>query len=272
MRGGANTEAFYVHPLLPYLECRRSTNSGRHYREHTHSAFSVGAIDEGSVSFKVGSELGTLAPGELVLIDPDVLHYCNPSGPGLRNYYVLYLAKPWCAEVQNSLWGAEAFRPVRACVLRDRAVYDRFVAAMELLLGAGELLEKEQAIHELAEELFAAAEGVPVPRDSGDLDVDAAKETLASDLDRSVTLAEAAAAHGANPFTFLRRFKAAADVTPHAYRMSRRIERAKELLRQGADISGVALDCGFCDQSHFTRVFKAVTAVTPREYAVNFIQ
>lgn len=272
MRGGANTEAFYVHPLLPYLECRRSTNSGRHYREHTHSAFSVGAIDMGSVSFKVGDELGTLEPGELVLINPDTLHYCNPSGPDLRNYYVLYLAKPWCAEVQKSLWGAEAFQPVRQRVLRERSVYDLFVATMELLLGPGDIMEKEQAVHELAGELFAAAEGVPIPRDSGSVDIEAVKETLASELDRGLTLEEIASEYGSNPFTLIRRFKAAAGVTPHAYRMNRRVERAKELLRQGADISGVALDCGFCDQSHFTRVFTAATAVTPREYAVNLIQ
>jgi AraC-like DNA-binding protein len=61
-------------------------------------------------------------------------------------------------------------------------------------------------------------------------------------------------------------------ITPHAYRLNCRIDRARELLRQGRDIAETALECGFYDQSHLHRHFKAVTTVTPREYQVNFIQ
>jgi transcriptional regulator GlxA family with amidase domain len=51
-----------------------------------------------------------------------------------------------------------------------------------------------------------------------------------------------------------------------------RIERAKTLLQRGFDLSHVALECGFFDQSHLHRHFKAVTTVTPKEYQINFVQ
>lgn len=54
--------------------------------------------------------------------------------------------------------------------------------------------------------------------------------------------------------------------------MNCRIEQAKEFLREGRDITDTALECGFFDQSHFHRHFKAMTTVTPQEYRVNFIQ
>jgi AraC-like DNA-binding protein len=38
------------------------------------------------------------------------------------------------------------------------------------------------------------------------------------------------------------------------------------------DIAETALECGFFDQSHFHRHFKAMTTVTPQEYRVNFVQ
>lgn len=267
-----STEVFYKHPLLPYLECRRSTNSGRRYKTHAHAAFSIGAIDVGAVSYRVGGESGTLKPGELILINPDAPHYCNPSGEVDRNYYVLYLEKAWCAGVQKALWNIGSFTPVRDCVLRDQEAYLSFVSAMELLLREGDALEKEQAVIELAERLFAATCG-PIERsEPADCDIARMKAILGADLDRNLSLSGLAAECGANPYTLLRHFKAAAGITPHAYRMNRRIERAKELLRDGAELSGIALDCGFYDQSHFTKFFKAMTAVTPKEYLVNLIQ
>ena len=75
-----------------------------------------------------------------------------------------------------------------------------------------------------------------------------------------------------NPYTLLRKFKAETGVTPHAFRMNCRIEKAREYLRQGVDIAEVALECGFFDQSHMHRYFKAITTVTPKEYQVNFLQ
>jgi len=64
----------------------------------------------------------------------------------------------------------------------------------------------------------------------------------------------------------------ATGITPHAYRLNCRIELAKKFLQKGYDLSQVALECGFFDQSHFHRHFKAITTVTPKEYQVNFIQ
>lgn len=55
-------------------------------------------------------------------------------------------------------------------------------------------------------------------------------------------------------------------VTPHQYILQRRIEKAKYLLQQGKlSIAEVAATVGFCDQSHFTRYFKRIVGVTPKQ-------
>jgi len=52
--------------------------------------------------------------------------------------------------------------------------------------------------------------------------------------------------------------------TFRAFVRERRIARARALLADRAiSISDVALTCGFCDQSHLTRVFRHVTGLTP---------
>jgi AraC-like DNA-binding protein len=53
---------------------------------------------------------------------------------------------------------------------------------------------------------------------------------------------------------------------PHEYQLQVRIARAKSALRTGSPIAQVALDMGFADQSHFTRVFKRLVGGTPAQY------
>jgi AraC-like DNA-binding protein len=54
-------------------------------------------------------------------------------------------------------------------------------------------------------------------------------------------------------------------VTGYVHRL--RIDWARERLeRSDMPLADVALDVGFADQAHFTRVFRRVTGSTPSEY------
>lgn len=61
-------------------------------------------------------------------------------------------------------------------------------------------------------------------------------------------------------------FKIKTGITPHNFILNLKVAKAKELLDNGDDICKVALDVGFCDQSHLNRVFKRCEDVTPYEY------
>ena len=64
-----------------------------------------------------------------------------------------------------------------------------------------------------------------------------------------------------------RRFKLATNASPLQYLQGLRIEHAKELLKQSnLAVTEVANMVGYQDASHFTGLFKKVTAVTPIEY------
>lgn len=63
---------------------------------------------------------------------------------------------------------------------------------------------------------------------------------------------------------FSRLFKAKFGMPLHRYRVNQRIKEAKSRLVASSDpISQIALDCGFADQSSFTRRFTAVSGVSP---------
>ncbi|MEM9487494.1 MAG: helix-turn-helix domain-containing protein, partial [Myxococcota bacterium] len=41
---------------------------------------------------------------------------------------------------------------------------------------------------------------------------------------------------------------------------------ARQLVESPKSISAIAIDCGFCDQSHLTNAFKRVLGTTPASY------
>jgi AraC-like DNA-binding protein len=91
-----------------------------------------------------------------------------------------------------------------------------------------------------------------------------AKELLASDLAGRLRLADVAAECGLSASQFSRAFRATVGESPHQWLIRQRIARAKVLLRESnASLTEIAMNCGFCDQSHFARTFTAWTGTSP---------
>jgi AraC family transcriptional regulator len=70
---------------------------------------------------------------------------------------------------------------------------------------------------------------------------------------------------------FTRAFKESFGETPLGYVSRERMRYAQELmLRSGECLSQIALTCGHCDQSHFTRVFRRKVGMSPRAWRRQF--
>jgi AraC family transcriptional regulator len=93
-------------------------------------------------------------------------------------------------------------------------------------------------------------------------------EYIEEHLDVSLTLDQMAAVVRLSAYHFARQFKATTGLPPHQYVIARRVERAKQLLQAGDDLSlaDVAVSAGFSDQSQFSHHFKRIVGVTPRQF------
>jgi AraC-like DNA-binding protein len=65
---------------------------------------------------------------------------------------------------------------------------------------------------------------------------------------------------------FTRNFRRRTGMPPHAYRLMRRLNRARALLREGEAVALVAAEVGFADQSHFGRHFRHAFGISPAAY------
>ena len=69
-----------------------------------------------------------------------------------------------------------------------------------------------------------------------------------------------------SPSHFSRRFRAAYGETPYAYLMTRRIERAKALLRQGVSVTDACFAVGCTSLGSFSSRFTEIVGETPSSY------
>ena len=91
-----------------------------------------------------------------------------------------------------------------------------------------------------------------------------AKEMLRANLSGDLGLPELASACRLSSGHFSRAFKQTVGCPPHQWLLHQRVERAKQLiLNTDEPLCAIALDTGFADQSHFTRVFSQHVKASP---------
>ena len=81
-----------------------------------------------------------------------------------------------------------------------------------------------------------------------------------------LTLDQMARVAGLSVFRFVTVFGRQFGFSPHRYLCMVRVRAAQELLRNGVPTAIVAIEVGFCDQSHLCRHFRAVCGMTPGQF------
>lgn len=93
-----------------------------------------------------------------------------------------------------------------------------------------------------------------------------ARDLIDRDYARPLDVPAMASAAHRSPAHFSRQFRAAYGETPYAYLMTRRIERAKALLRQGMSVTDTCFAVGCTSLGSFSSRFTEIVGQTPSRY------
>lgn len=143
----------------------------------------------------------------------------------------------------------------------DSASSPSNLALSEFILKATEMLAEELSGGVIASQLGATASPALSPQALSIL-----KDFMWDNIERNITLEELARLVHLSPFHFSRSFKKVTGVPPHQALLRMRVRKARVLLPQAKALTEIAYCCGFSDQAHFTRVFKAQTGFTPKQF------
>jgi AraC-like DNA-binding protein len=135
--------------------------------------------------------------------------------------------------------------------------------------GTREPLAIDSLILRLAEGLIEADPScgrMSQPRHLHVAALESARQFLDSEKTRVVRSAELEALTGLSRFDLARQFRLMFGTSPYRYLLMRRLDVARARLARRRPLVELALDVGFSDQAHFTRLFKAAYGLTPSRY------
>jgi len=225
----------------------------------------MGVIAFGAQRSWSGVGLVNASAGEVIMANPGEMHDGEPLDHRARGWRIVYFDPVLVArEVEEEIVGqVELVRPVARDPLLARLFARLFVCLTE---SRSDCLATEENL--LRSLIYLARQHAMARFSSGGRSPCVAKaiQRLDSAPETPVSLAELAALSGVSRFQLLRGFAREVGITPHAYLVQRRVRLARRLLAAGQTPAQAAIQAGFADQSHMTRVFVRQVGVTPARY------
>jgi AraC-like DNA-binding protein len=241
------------------------------FEPHYHLDCHIGLIANGvqRQSFRGDSLL--LTRGAIQLMPPGEVH----DGVAADRSYTLQtfrLSPALLNGFGEEITGKHYFPSQPAAVLQDRRLAEQLLNMHATLQhGPSDPILNETYVLELLESLFARLKQPSPQTIAGALSSQQlrfVRDFVEAHIADKIVLEDLSALVGLSRFRFLKLFKRTIGMTPHAWLLRMRLEKAVALINanRNMSITEIAHAVGFFDQSHFTRAFREAYGVTPARF------
>ena len=227
------------------------------YSKHFHDKLNINFIEEGEIQIEFkDNRFEQLKADEISLFRAFEIHQTKDLSKDSKGYYVLYF---------DTLW-LEQFPKIHlnTNVIKDKKLYARILDISKRLLNDEKNLEEElrSFFKDLSIYFIEIDEN-----DEMNILINDIKNYLIENIELSPTLENLSENFALSKEHIIRIFKKEFGLTPHAFILSHKINQAKNSIfdAQSKNISYIASENGFYDQSHFSKSFKKVFAINPNE-------
>jgi AraC-like DNA-binding protein len=240
---------------------------GNAYQKHRHDTYAICLTTAGVQSFDYRGRAEISTPGQVVVLHPDEVHDGHAGTEEGFGYCQLYVEPAVIFEAVQTLCPHSGSLPfVRTPVTINQKLSAAIISAFQ---GTREPLAIDSLIAQLAEGLMEAdpsCQHVPLPRHLDVAAIERARYYLDTQKTRVVHSLELEAVTGLTRYDLARQFRIVCGTSPYRYLLRRRLDFAREQLAQNRSLVEVAMEAGFADQAHFSRMFKATFGITPARY------
>jgi len=240
------------------------------YPRHAHEHCVVGLVESGVQSYSYRRSKHITLAGQMFVVNPGESHTGEAAAETGYVYRTLYLQTEFLRRVLDDLGMTTRFPFLRGAIINDRSLALLLARFHKSLSSQASKLEQESFLLDALAVLllrYADASGVLCPAGRERAAVLKARDYIESHFDNDISLKRLAGLVSLSPYYFARVFEKATGLPPHAYLESVRITKACELLDKGATIGTTAFSVGYADQSHLTKRFKRILAITPGQYS-----
>jgi AraC family transcriptional regulator, arabinose operon regulatory protein len=246
--------------------------------EHAHPSHEIYYLMSGKRHYFIRNRVYTVEPGNLIFIPKNELHHTTANGEGgheriLINFEDSFLAS-WLGgdEEATDLCSLPGGAAVLRLPLNEQSKVEEWLFAMLKECREKSLGYRSGVRSLLMQLLLFMQRHRPYPREEPQPSplhrkISGMAQYLQQNLQRRITLEEAASEFGLSPFYASRSFKQVTGFTFSEYVQIIRVRAAQELLRKTEDkVMDISAQVGFEQIAHFNKVFKKVAGVSPREY------
>ncbi len=237
------------------------------YHQHRHDTYGISLTTAGIQAFAYRGAGLVCGPGDVVVLHPDEVHDGRAGTEQGLGYRIVYVEPALIAEAVQAPRGRPCPLPfVRAPVVRNPRLAAVIASAFH---DPGDPLAMDSFVVRLAEGLMEADPGCGtgfLPRRLDLAALERARAFLDAALARVVRSAELETVTGITRYELARQFRVRYGTSPYRYLLMRRLDLARRRIARHRPLAAVALESGFADQSHFTRMFKAAFGLTPARY------
>jgi AraC-like DNA-binding protein len=241
---------------------------GPAYHKHRHDTYAICLTTTGVQAFDYRGATEISMPGQVVVLHPDEPHDGRAATEAGFGYRILYVEPALIFEAVRVICGRACSLPfARAPVTISPKLSAAITGAFQ---GAREPLAIDSLAMQLAEGLIDAdpcCKRASSPRHLDVAALERARQFLDAQKTRVVRSSELEAVTGLTRYELARQFRLMCGTSPYRYLLMRRLDVARARIAQRRPLVEVALDTGFADQAHFTRMFKAAFGITPARYA-----
>lgn len=236
------------------------------FPRHFHLEYHLGLVVRGRQRYLHQGESHQADTGDVLLMAPEQIH--DGAGVDGQSYQIRVLAfdPQWLDDASRSLSDERQGAPrLTTSILRDANLRGQLQGLHGALLQ-GSRLEQEGHLWPALANLLEQGSTLRIREPEQGFDARTwarLREWLESRLDSPPSLEELAAFSGLSPWQALRRFNRQCGLPPHQWLTQLRLERALPRVLRGESLSEVALDLGFYDQAHFSRLFRRTYGVPP---------
>ena len=255
---------------MPGMERLLARFHGHAYDPHRHETYAIGMTLDGAQGFRYRGEARVSRAGEIMVLHPDEQHDGHAAVPAGFSYRMVYIDPALIGRaLEHDGAGARTLPFVPEAVARDRVLTALLQEAFADFPGSLDSLAGDSLIAGFADALARRGNRIARPRAAHAprkallsvrdfLDAEYARPIESGDLERIADL---------DRFSLARSFRNTFGTAPHRYLVARRVAAARNLIAEGTSLAVVAGACGFADQSHLNRHFKAHFGMTPGRYA-----
>jgi AraC-like DNA-binding protein len=253
---------------VPGIERLAAHFDGHAYDPHRHETYAIGVTLAGAQEFRYRGADCVSRTGQVMVLHPDEPHDGHAATPGGFSYRMIYVDPALIRDALDPVSGGAHVLPfVPEAVLQDESLAAALEDAFSGFPAPFDPLAADALLANIAD---ALAKRGRLPRRraaSPRRAVERARDLLDAEYARPIESGDLEQVTGLDRFSLARAFRAAFGTAPHRYLVARRVTAARRMIGQGAALAEIAAACGFADQSHLNRHFKASMGVTPGRYA-----